>query len=74
MGVLSNLVAGSTVTNIQYVMIGQSHLIIEFTHDLVVYFASHPGILGSIPVHRHVLYLHFALLLQATGGFRFAYD
>ena len=74
MVVLSNLVAGSIVTNIQYVTIGQSHFIIEFTHDLVVYFTSHPGILGSIPVHRHVLYLHFVLLLQAMGGFRFAYD
>ena len=73
MGVLQNLVAGSIVTNIKYVMIGQSHFIIEFTHDLFVYFASHPSILGSIPVHRHVLYLHFVLLLQATGGFRFGF-
>ena len=74
MGVLSNLVAGGIVTNIQYVTIGQSHFVIEFTHNFVVYFTSHPGILGSIPVHRHVPYLHFVLLLQATGGFRFAYD
>ena len=74
MGVLSNLVAGCIVTNIQYVTIGQSHFVIEFTHDFMVYFTSHPGILGSIPVDRHVLYLHFVLLLQATGGFRFAYD
>ena len=74
MGVLSNLVAGSIVTNIQYVMIGQSHFVIELAHDFMVYFSSHPGILGSIPVHRHVLYLHFVLLLQAAGGFSFAYD
>ena len=74
MGVLSNLVAGSIVTNIQYVMIGLSHFIIELAHDFMVYFSSHPGILGSIPVHRHVLYLHFVLLLQAVGGFSFAYD
>ena len=44
-----------------------SHFVIEFTHDFMVYFTSHPGILGSIKVHRHVLYLHFVLLLQAMG-------
>ena len=45
MGILSNLVAGSIVTNIQYVTIGKSHFIVEFGHDLMVYFTSHPGIL-----------------------------
>ena len=51
MGVFSNLVAGSIVTNIQYVTIAQSHFVIKFTHNFVVYFPSHPGILGSISVH-----------------------
>ena len=72
-GILSNLVAGSIVTNIQYVTIWESHFVVKFGHDLMVYFTCHPGIFWSIPVNRHVLYLHFVLLLQATGGFRFAY-
>ena len=55
-------------------MIWEPHFIVKFGHDLMVYFTGHPGILSSIPVNRHVLYLHFVLLLQATGSFRFAYD
>ena len=74
MGILSDLVAGSIVTNIQYVMIWESHFVVEFGHDLMVYFTSHPGILSSIPINCHVLYLHFVLLLQATGSFRFAHN
>ena len=74
MEVISNLVARSIVTNIQYVMIGQSHFVIEFTHDFMVYFTSHPGILGSIPVHRHVLHLLFCTSFAGNRGFRFAYD
>ena len=45
MGILSNLMAGSIVTNIQYVTIRESHFVVKFGHDLMVYFTSHPGIL-----------------------------
>ena len=55
-------------------MTWESHFVVKFGHNLMVYFTSHPGILWSIPVNRHVLYLHFVLLLQAMGGFRFAYN
>ena len=73
MGIFTDLVTGSIVTNIQYVSIGLSHFIIELGHNFVVYITSHPSILGSIPIDSHVLYLHFVLLGQTPRGFSFAY-
>ena len=66
MGVLLDLVTRSIVTNTQCVVIRYSDLIIEFVHDLMMYFTSHPAIFGSIPAD--------SVLLQATRSFRFAYD
>ena len=55
-------------------MIWASQFIVEFSHDLMLYLTSHPGICWTIPVNRHVLYLHFVLFMQAMGVFRFTYD
>ena len=52
MGILSNLVAGSIVTNIQYAMIRESHFVVKFGHDLMVNFTSHQSLVAFFEAYQ----------------------